>query len=127
MESNEEKPKSGKGVWRGPIEKANRKGRPVGVPNKNTQLIREAYQMLTENNLENMSMWLAQIAADNPEKAFKLMLELSEYVLPKLNRTEITGAGGEDLFKNVKFEFGPSISERMRDVDDVDFEETSSE
>jgi hypothetical protein len=125
MESNEEKPK--KTGYRGPEHLANRKGRIPGSVNKNTQLVREAYQRLTEDNLANMSIWLSQIAADNPEKAFKLMLEMSEYVLPKLNRTEITGAGGEDLFKNVKFEFGPSVSERMIDLDaeDTDFEETN--
>jgi len=122
MESNEKPKKTG---WRGPEELANRKGRIPGIPNKNTQQIREAYQMLTENNLENMSLWLSQIAADNPEKAFKLMLEMSEYVLPKLNRTEITGAGGEDLFKNITFEFGTPVNERLIDAEDVDFEETN--
>ena len=49
-----------------------------------------------------MSMWIQQIAADNPEKAFKLMLEMSEFVLPKLNRTELTGNNGDDLFKSLK-------------------------
>lgn len=122
-ENKQDKPKTV--GWRGPEELANRAGRPVGSKNKNTQLIRESYQRLTENNLENMSLWLQQIAADSPEKAFKLMLEMSEYVLPKLNRTEVTGAGGEDLFKNITFEFGTPVNERVIDAEDVDFEETN--
>ena len=120
MENNEEKPKSGPGIWRGPLDKANRNGRPAGAKNKNTQLIREAYQRLTEDNLTNMSLWIQRIAADNPEKAFKLMLEMSEFVLPKLNRTELTGSNGEDLFKNLTFEFGPSVSDRLDSLDGIE-------
>ena len=120
MENKEDKPKSGPGVWRGPEHLANRKGRLLGSKNKNTQLIREAYQKLTEDNLLNMSMWIQQIAADNPEKAFKLMLEMSEFVLPKLNRTELTGNNGDDLFKSLTFEFGPSVKDRMDSLDAIE-------
>tara|TARA_R110000772_G_scaffold32192_4_gene79030 strand:- start:654 stop:1034 length:381 start_codon:yes stop_codon:yes gene_type:complete len=120
MENNEDKPKSGPGVWRGPEHLANRKGRLPGSKNKNTALIREAYQKLTEDNLLNMSLWIQQIAADNPEKAFKLMLEMSEFVLPKLNRTELTGNNGDDLFKSLKFEFGPSVQERLDSLDAIE-------
>lgn len=120
MENNDQKPKSEKGVWRGPLEKANRNGRPAGAKNKNTQLIREAYQKLTEDNLQNMSLWIQQIAADNPEKAFRLMLDMSEFVLPRLARTELTGASGEDLFKNLTFEFGPSVKDRLDSLDGIE-------
>ena len=120
--NNEEKPKTI--GWRGPEHLANRKGRPPGTKNKNTQLIREAYQKLTEDNLTNMSIWIQQIAADNPEKAFKLMLEMSEFVLPKLNRTELTGSNGDDLFKNITFEFGPSVNDRLNGpVEDIEIDE----
>ena len=105
------------GEWRGPEHLANRKGRLPGTKNKTTVAIREAYQNLVEMNLENMSLWIAQVAADNPEKAVDLMIKLSEYVIPKLARTEVTGANGEDLFKDLKFEFGPSITERIEDIE----------
>jgi hypothetical protein len=81
-------------------------GRPRGIKNKNTIEIKEAYKKLLEDNLDNMSTWLADVAADDPDKAINLMLKLSEYIIPKLARQEITGADGEDLFKNIKFEFG---------------------
>ena len=80
-------------------------GRPKGSPNKSTQEIRDAYKKLLEDNLDNMSVWLADVAADDPQKAIDLMLKLSEYLIPKLARQEITGHDGEDLFKNIQFKF----------------------
>ena len=100
----------------------NRAGKKPGTKNKTTKAVREAYQKLTEDNLDNMSVWLAQVAAENPEKAMDLMLRLSEYIIPKLARTELTGTDGEDLFKNVKFEFGPDVNDsenRDFDIDNI--------
>jgi len=113
----EMKPK--KTGWRGP-EGSNPGGRPKGATNKVTRDIRSAYQQLVEFNLENMSLWLADIAADNPEKAFELMIKLSEYVIPKMQRTEVTGKDGADLFKELKFDFGPNINDREEDVIDIE-------
>jgi hypothetical protein len=93
-------------------EVTNPKGRPKGKPNKTTAEIREAYQKLVEDNLTNMTEWLTQVAAENPERAMDLMLKLSEYMIPKLARQEVTGADGADLFKNITFEFGTPINER---------------
>ena len=44
-------------------------GRAKGTPNKTTAEIRDAYQKLVEDNLTNMTEWLVQVAADNPERA----------------------------------------------------------
>ena len=84
----------------------NNKGRPKGAVNKTTKEIKEAYQKLLENNLPNLNKWLAEVAADDPEKALNLMLKLSEYILPKLARQELTAKDGEDLFKDITFKFG---------------------
>jgi len=72
-------------------------GRPVGVPNKTTTDIKAAYQLLIEKNLDNLTGWLEQIAAKDPEKAIRILNDLSEYVIPKLARKELTGAEGKDL------------------------------
>ena len=105
-------------------ESGNIAGRAKGVPNKVTRDVREAYQNLVELNLENMSLWLMSVAADNPEKAMQLMLSLSEYVIPKLARQEITGKDGDDLFKDVKFQFGPDVNDPIgRDNIDFDLDE----
>lgn len=101
-----------------PGESGNPNGRPKGAKNKKTQQIREAYQKLTEDNLDNMNLWLAQIAAEDPAKAMQLLLNLSEYIIPKLARQELVGNDGEDLFKNVKFEFGPDINDTENRVDE---------
>ncbi len=87
-------------------------GRTKGQTNKTTAEIRDAYQKLVEDNLTNMTEWLKQVADQNPERAMDLMLKLSEYMIPKLARQEVTGADGKDLFKNITFEFGTPINER---------------
>ena len=101
-----------------PGESGNPSGRPKGTPNKTTREIREAYQNLVEMNLENMTSWLASVATEDPEKAMDLMLKLSEYIIPKLARQEVVGSDGSDLFKNVKFQFGPDINDEQK-RDDV--------
>ena len=88
METNEvkETPKIGEGLA-GP-------GRPKGVPNKSTSIVKEAIAKLLERNVENMDGWLEQVAKDDPYKALDLMNKLCEYHVPKLARSEITGADG---------------------------------
>ena len=65
-----------------------------------------------------MTIWLNRIAEDNPEKAMQLMLSLSEFIIPKLARQELVGNDGEDLFKNVKFNFGPDINDEQDRIDE---------
>lgn len=100
------------GSFKGGDENINRNGRPKGVPNKNTKEIRQAYQNLVEMNLDRMSLWISQIASEDPAKAMDTMIKLSEYIIPKLARTEVTGNDGEDLFKNIAFKFGPDVNDK---------------
>lgn len=70
------------------------KGRPKGAVNKSTAIVREAIANLLERNAPSMDKWLNQVAAEDPYKALDLMNKLSEYHIPKLARTEVTGADG---------------------------------
>lgn len=85
----------------------NREGR-FG-PNNSTKMMKEAFAMLVENNLPNLNIWIAQIAAEDPAKAMDLIIKLSERFVPALARTEVTGADGQDLFKQITFQFGPAL------------------
>lgn len=69
-------------------------GRPKGVPNKSTQIVREAIANLLERNAPNMDRWLNEVASEDPYKALDLINKLSEYHIPKLARTEVTGMDG---------------------------------
>ena len=69
-------------------------GRPKGMPNKSTSIVKEAIAKLLERNVGNMDLWLEQVAKDDPYKALDLMNKLCEYHVPKLARTELTGADG---------------------------------
>lgn len=83
--------------------KPGNKGKPKGALNKTTRDIKQAYQMLIENNLDNLTEWLKVIAKKDPEKAIRIIADLSEYVIPKLARSEFTGAGGKDFNATILF------------------------
>lgn len=93
----------------------NLSGRPKGSPNKITEEIKEAFALVLENRLPDLERWLMQVSHDDPAKAIDLLIKLSNRFLPELARTEITGKDGEDLFKNITFQFG--------DAKDADAEE----
>lgn len=73
-------------------------GRPPGKPNKATTLAREAIAKLVDDNAGLMVGWLKQIAADDPEKAWRCMCDVLEYHIPKLARTELHGPGENGAF-----------------------------
>lgn len=78
------------------------KGRPKGIPNKSTATVREAISTLLERNADKMDEWLQMVAYGDdslglkpaPDKALDIMQKMAEYHIPKLARTEVTGADG---------------------------------
>jgi hypothetical protein len=87
-------------------------GRGLGTPNKTTQQAREAIAMFVDGNAHRLAEWLDEVAngipeADikpNPAKAFELFQSVVEYHVPKLARTEITGADEGPIEMVVKWE-----------------------
>jgi hypothetical protein len=85
-----------------------RGGRKKGTPNKVTIAAREAFARFVDGNAHRLQGWLDQIAngiknpkkpgeylvQPDPRKAFELVHSMSEFHVPKLARTEISGPGG---------------------------------
>ena len=73
-------------------------GRPKGLPNKSTAAAREAIATFVDGNADKLQGWLDAIAKEKgPEAAFKCFIDLLEYHVPKLARTELTAKDGKDL------------------------------
>jgi len=71
-------------------------GRPKGAESKSTAYAREAIARFVDGNSERLQGWLDQIAEkDGPKAAFQCLVDLLEFHVPKLARTELTGKDGE--------------------------------
>lgn len=77
-------------------------------PAKATLLAREAIAQLVDNNAHRLEGWLDAIAADQkqgPVVAYRCLMDVLEYHIPKLARTELTGKDGADLTINLGDKF----------------------
>jgi hypothetical protein len=85
-----------------PVNKTPPKGRPKGAINHATRTAREAIARFVDGNAGKLDEWLREVAEGDPEngikpnpaKAFELFQSVVEYHVPKLARTEVTGADG---------------------------------
>jgi hypothetical protein len=78
------------------VEKTRQKtgGRAAGVPNKSTALAREAIAKFVDGNSHKLQEWLDDIATNEklgPKVAFDCFMQVAEYHVPKLARTEHAG------------------------------------
>ncbi len=73
-------------------------------PNKATLEVREAIGKLAQANVEKVQGWLDRIGKEDPDKALSLFLQMIEYHIPKLARSEHTGADGSPLFEKIERE-----------------------
>ena len=98
-----------------PGESGNPEGRKKGSQNHYTKQTKEAFGMLLEGNLTNLSTWLEQVAEDDPKEALKIVMALSERFVPKLSQQALTDGDGESLLKGITFGFGPTLDEPKDD------------
>lgn len=66
-------------------------GRQKGTPNKSTIEFRDTIRQLLERNADNVSIWLDQVAQDDPNKALEHIARLAEFAAPKMSRAEVVG------------------------------------
>jgi hypothetical protein len=76
-------------------------GRKPGTPNKHDSLARQAIARFAERNVPKIEEWVTQVAKEDPARAAEITLRAIEYHIPKLGRTELTGADGEKLSVSV--------------------------
>ena len=58
----------------------------AGVPNKSTNEVRKAFQLLVENNLPKMQKDLDSL---EPKDRIKFMLDMAKFILPQLQSISI--------------------------------------
>jgi hypothetical protein len=51
--------------------------------------IRTLVNEIIAGNIDNANFWLQQVAASNPERALKILIELAEFSLPKLKAVAV--------------------------------------
>ena len=77
-------------------------GRTRATPNAATANARQAIARFVDSNSERLQEWLDAIAQqDGPKAAFACVVDLLEFHVPKLARTELTGKDGADLLPKV--------------------------
>ena len=72
--------------------------RPKGTPNKATAEAREAIARLVDGNAHRLNIWLDEIyETKGAEAAWRCMMDVIEYHVPKLARHELTGNNGDKI------------------------------
>ena len=76
-------------------ESGNPNGRPKGSLNKDLEPIRKAFKDFVEGNLKQVQK--DYDALDSAKERLYFILNISEYCIPKLQRTELTGEDGNPI------------------------------
>ena len=69
-------------------------GRQAGTPNKATGVARLAFAQFVDNNADKLQQWLDEIATNEKlgaKVAFDCLMQVAEFHVPKLARTEMVG------------------------------------
>lgn len=66
--------------------RAGKLGTRKGVPNRTTQQVRKAFQLLVENNLERLQNDLDEL---EPKDRIKFILDMAKFILPTLQAVSV--------------------------------------
>ncbi len=64
-----------------------KKGRPIGSKNRSSEIVRNSFKLLIENNLERLQKDLDKMSEID---RVKCLIALSRFVLPQLNSVDLT-------------------------------------
>ena len=76
-------------------------GRAKGIPNKTTTEIKEAFQMLLEDNLPTLRR---DISSLEPKERVKFMLDLASFIIPKMKSVDL-----KEKTETITIDFNESI------------------
>ena len=80
---------------------SNKLGRPKNSKNKNTEVVRNSFQLLVQNNLEQLQNDLNEMT---PVQRFQSIVSLSKFILPQLNSIDFN-SDNRNLFKPIEIHF----------------------
>ena len=72
-------------------------GRPPGLPNKTTMMVRNLFATILEDEQENFKAALEQLRVESPKDYVQVMTKLSAKFLPDLTVTALQNADGTNL------------------------------
>ena len=67
-----------------------------GVPNRTTQQVRKAFQLLIDDNIEQMQ---SDLDALTPRDRLRFIIDLSKFILPQLQAVSIDDLRDKDEFR----------------------------
>lgn len=67
-----------------------------GIPNRTTQQVRKAFQLLIDDNLEQMQ---SDLDALTPRDRLRFIIDLSKFILPQLQAVSIDDLRDKDEFR----------------------------
>ncbi len=85
-----------------PKEQINRRGRKKGSLNKNTEIVRSAFQLLVNSNLEQLQNDLENLS---PKDRINAIIQMAKFVLPQLQSIDLNSQNNFDSFKPIEITF----------------------
>jgi len=72
-------------------------GRPPGLPNKTTQMVRQLFADILESEQDNFREALERLRQENPKEYVLVLTKLSQKFLPDMTTTILQNADGSNI------------------------------
>jgi hypothetical protein len=72
-------------------------GRPPGLPNKTTAIVRQLFADILEKEQDNFREALETLRTTNPKEYVMVMTKLSQRFLPEMTATALSNADGSNI------------------------------